>query len=195
METSPIQCKRRPAGLLHLSRREPDAPMPPAYHTAFVALGSNLDDRLRCIDAATAQLARLACGPIRRSHLYDTTPMYLEEQPRFVNAVVMLETDLDPDALLSRLLQIEASLGRIRAERNGPRVIDLDLLLWDDLVRENEALTLPHPRLHERPFVLRPLVDLDPGLRHPTLGRRVDELWSELLPTLASDELPVRLET
>jgi 2-amino-4-hydroxy-6-hydroxymethyldihydropteridine diphosphokinase len=121
--------------------------------------------------------------------------MYLEEQPRFVNAVVMLETDLDPDALLSRLLQIEASLGRIRAERNGPRVIDLDLLLWDDLVREDEALTLPHPRLHERPFVLRPLVDLDPGLRHPTLGRRVDELWSELLPTLASDELPVRLET
>ena len=169
--------------------------MPPAYHTAFVALGSNLDDRLRCIDAATAQLACLACGPIRRSHLYDTTPMYLEEQPRFVNAVVMLQTDLDPDALLSRLLQIEASLGRIRAERNGPRVIDLDLLLWDDLVRENEALTLPHPRLHERPFVLCPLVDLDPGLRHPTLGRRVDELWSELLPTLASDELPVRLET
>jgi len=169
--------------------------MPPAYHTAFVALGSNLDDRLRCIDAATAQLARLACGPIRRSHFYDTTPMYLEEQPRFVNAVVMLETDLDPDALLSRLLQIETSLGRIRAERNGPRVIDLDLLLWDDLVRENEALTLPHPRLHERPFVLCPLVDLDPGLRHPTLGRRVDELWSELLPTLASDELPVRLET
>jgi 2-amino-4-hydroxy-6-hydroxymethyldihydropteridine diphosphokinase len=168
--------------------------MPPAYHTAFVALGSNLDDRLRCIDAATAQLAQLSCAPIQRSHLYDTTPMYLEEQPRFVNTVVRLQTDLDPDRLLARLLDIETSLGRVRAERNGPRVIDLDLLLWDNLVRETEALILPHPRLHERPFVLRPLLDLDPGLRHPTLDRRVDELWAELLPNLAPDELPIRLE-
>ena len=168
--------------------------MPPAYHTAFVALGSNLDDRLRCIDAATAQLAQLSCAPIQRSHLYDTTPMYLEEQPRFVNTVVRLQTDLDPDRLLARLLDIETSLGRVRAERNGPRVIDLDLLLWDNLVRESEALILPHPRLHERPFVLRPLLDLDPGLRHPTLDRRVDELWAELLPNLAPDELPIRLE-
>ena len=168
--------------------------MPPAYHTAFVALGSNLDDRLRCIDAATAQLAQLSCVPIQRSHLYDTTPMYLEEQPRFVNTVVRLQTDLDPDRLLARLLDIETSLGRVRAERNGPRVIDLDLLLWDNLVRETEALILPHPRLHERPFVLRPLLDLDPGLRHPTLDRRVDELWAELLPNLAPDELPIRLE-
>jgi len=168
--------------------------MPPAYHTAFVALGSNLDDRLRCIDAATAQLAQLSCAPIQRSHLYDTTPMYLEEQPRFVNTVVRLQTDLDPDRLLARLLDIETSLGRVRAERNGPRVIDLDLLLWDNLVRETEELILPHPRLHERPFVLRPLLDLDPGLRHPTLDRRVDELWAELLPNLAPDELPIRLE-
>lgn len=168
--------------------------MPPAYHTAFVALGSNLDDRLRCIEAATTQLARLSRTPIQRSHLYDTTPMYLEEQPRFVNAVVRLQTDLEPDLLLAHLLEVETSLGRVRAERNGPRVIDLDLLLWDDLVRENDLLILPHPRLHERPFVLRPLVDLDPGLRHPTLGRRVDELWADLLPTLLPDELPVRLE-
>jgi 2-amino-4-hydroxy-6-hydroxymethyldihydropteridine diphosphokinase len=168
--------------------------MHPAYHTAFVALGSNLDDRLRCIEAATAQLAQLSCAPIQRSHLYDTTPMYLEEQPRFVNTVVRLQTDLDPDRLLARLLDIETSLGRVRAERNGPRVIDLDLLLWDNLVRETEALILPHPRLHERPFVLRPLLDLDPGLRHPTLDRRVDELWAELLPNLAPDELPIRLE-
>ena len=168
--------------------------MSSAYHTAFVALGSNLDDRLRCIEAATAQLAQLSCAPIQRSHLYDTTPMYLEEQPRFVNTVVRLQTDLDPDRLLARLLDIETSLGRVRAERNGPRVIDLDLLLWDNLVRETEALILPHPRLHERPFVLRPLLDLDPGLRHPTLDRRVDELWAELLPNLAPDELPIRLE-
>ena len=168
--------------------------MPPAYHTAFVALGSNLDDRLRCIKAATAQLARLSRTPIQRSHLYDTTPMYLEDQPRFVNAVVRLQTDLDPDALLLRLLEIETLLGRVRAERNGPRVIDLDLLLWDDIVHETGALILPHPRLHERPFVLRPLVDIAPGLRHPTRGSRVDELWAELLPTLAPDERPVRLE-
>jgi 2-amino-4-hydroxy-6-hydroxymethyldihydropteridine diphosphokinase len=168
--------------------------MPPAYHTAFVALGSNLDDRLRCIDAATAQLAQLSRTPIQRSHLYDTTPMYLEEQPRFVNAVVRLQTDLQPVLLLARLLEIETSLGRVRAERNGPRVIDLDLLLWDDRVCEDEALILPHPRLHERPFVLRPLVDLEPGFCHPTLGRRVDEIWADLLPTLASDALPVRFE-
>jgi 2-amino-4-hydroxy-6-hydroxymethyldihydropteridine diphosphokinase len=114
--------------------------MLPAYHTAFVALGSNLDDRLSPIDAATDRLAALSRTPIVRSHLYDTTPMYLETQPRFVNGVVRLQTELEPEALLAALLAIESSLGRVRGERNGPRVIDLDLLLWDDLIVASEAL-------------------------------------------------------
>lgn len=167
--------------------------MLPSYHTAYIALGSNLDDRLARIDAATDSLTRLARTPLVLSHLYDTTPMYLETQPRFVNGVAKLETDLQPAALLEALLAIEASMGRLRAERNGPRVIDLDLLLWDDLTLETTELTLPHPRLHERPFVLRPMVDLAPSLQHPSLHGTMEQLWSELEQTLAPHERPVRI--
>lgn len=168
--------------------------MLPAYHTAFVALGSNLGDRLTPMDAATERLAKLSRTPILRSHLYDTTPMYLETQPRFVNGVVRLQTELDPEPLLAALLAIETALGRVRGERNGPRVIDLDLLLWDDLVVSSAALALPHPRLHERPFVLRPMVDLAPELQHPTLGRTMRELWTALEQGLAASEQPVRID-
>lgn len=167
--------------------------MLPAYHTAFVALGSNLDDRLTPMDAATERLARLSRTPIFRSHLYDTTPMYLETQPRFLNGVVRLQTDFEPEALLTELLAIEAGLGRVRSERNGPRVIDLDLLLWDDHMFSSDRLMVPHPRLHERPFVLRPMVDLAPELQHPTLNRTMLELWTDLEQRLSPSEQPVRI--
>lgn len=168
--------------------------MQPLLHTAFVALGSNLDDRTGPIETATLRLTELSRTPLQRSHLYDTSPMYLEDQPRFLNGVVKLTTNLEPELLLSALLNIETQLGRVRAERNGPRVIDLDLLLWDDVCCEGERLTLPHPRLAERPFVLCPLAELAPELVHPRLGRRMDDLWRELSGGLHPSELPVRTD-
>lgn len=166
--------------------------MPPDHHTAYVALGSNLDDRLARIDEATVRLSTLAVAPVVRSHLYDTVPMYLEAQPRFLNGVAKLTTALEPEALLKELLAIETAMGRVRAERNGPRVIDLDLLLWDDLHFESPALVLPHPRLHERPFVLRPLMDLAPRLVLPHLGRAVADCWEQLESNMQPEDRPLR---
>ena len=166
--------------------------MQPLLHTAFVALGSNLQDREGRIDAATDYLAALSRTPLLRSHLYDTPPMYLEQQPRFLNGVARMTTNLSADELLEALLSIESAMGRVRAERNGPRVIDLDLLLWDNACQSSHRLTLPHPGIAERPFVLCPLAEVAPDLVHPLLDRRMDDLWLDLRARLHPSELPVR---
>jgi 2-amino-4-hydroxy-6-hydroxymethyldihydropteridine diphosphokinase len=120
---------------------------------------------------AFAALARLPSTRLMaRSSLYRTAPVGKLDQPDFVNAVARLETALAPEALLQALLAIEGSQGRVRGERNAPRTLDLDLLLYDDLVLDRPGLTLPHPRLHERAFVLVPLAELDPALRVPGRG-------------------------
>jgi 2-amino-4-hydroxy-6-hydroxymethyldihydropteridine diphosphokinase len=133
---------------------------------AYVGLGSNLGDR----EALIRRAAELA-GAARLSIIRETEPWGLEDQPRFLNAVAEVETDLSPRGLLDRLLEIERELGRTRdGPRYGPRLIDLDLLLFGDEVRDEPGLTLPHPRLHERAFVLEPLAELDPGLVVPGHG-------------------------
>lgn len=194
MGTSRIQCKQWPRTTTYPRPERKDLLMLPAYHTAYIALGSNLQDRLAHLDVATTHLARLSRTPLLVSHLYDTAPMYLESQPRFVNGVARLQTSLQPGELLAALLGIESSMGRVRGEPNGPRVIDLDLLLWDDVELQSDHLTLPHPRLHERPFVLRPIVDLAPTLHHPALRRPMIELWRDLERRLGSHEQPVRIQ-
>ena len=106
------------------------------------------------------------------SRLRETDPVGLLDQPRFVNGAAAVETELDPRALLERLLAVERELGRTRrGPRFGPRTIDLDLLLFEDLVIDEAGLRVPHPRLHERRFVLEPLAELDPGLEVPGRGR------------------------
>jgi 2-amino-4-hydroxy-6-hydroxymethyldihydropteridine diphosphokinase len=133
---------------------------------AFVGLGSNLGDREATIRSAVAQL-----DVARVSTLRETDPVGLLDQPRFLNGVAELETELPPRALLERLLEVERSLGRTReGPRFGPRTIDLDLLLYDDAVLDEPGLTLPHPRLHERAFVLEPLAELAPDLVVPGRG-------------------------
>jgi 2-amino-4-hydroxy-6-hydroxymethyldihydropteridine diphosphokinase len=133
---------------------------------AFVALGANLGERERAVRTAATWL-----GARRLSTLRETEPWGVTDQPRFVNAVAELDTDLDPRALLDELLAVEHRLGRVRGpERYGPRTIDLDLLLYGEETIDEPGLVVPHPRLHERRFMLEPLAELDPLLVIPGHG-------------------------
>jgi 2-amino-4-hydroxy-6-hydroxymethyldihydropteridine diphosphokinase len=142
---------------------------------AYIGLGSNLGDRRENLRRAIAELGEL--GTLRVSSIRETDPVGVTDQPRFLNAAVELETDLPPRELLDRLLAIERRVGRDRLheERWGPRIIDLDLLLYADEVVEEPGLTVPHPRLHERRFVLEPLDELAPDLVLPH-GRAIKDL-------------------
>lgn len=143
--------------------------------TAYIGLGSNLGDRMATLRTAVLRLETL--GRIAGiSSLYETEPIGYLEQPPFLNAVVALDTELAPGELLSALLRIERDLGRKRSFPNAPRTLDLDLLLVDDLVLDIPELTLPHPRLHERAFVLVPLAELAPEMVHPGSGQTVRDL-------------------
>jgi len=150
--------------------------------TAYIALGSNLGDRAKTLAAATDRLGRLgrveAC-----SSLYETEPVGFHDQPAFLNAVLALATGLDPLSLLHSLLAIERELGRDRSQGvpNGPRILDLDLLLMGGTVVATEELTLPHPALVRRRFVLAPLAEIAPQLRHPQRDQTIAELLA-LLP-------------
>jgi 2-amino-4-hydroxy-6-hydroxymethyldihydropteridine diphosphokinase len=148
---------------------------------AFVGLGSNLGEREALIGQALDELAALPDTTlIRVSSLYDTEPVGVIEQPRFLNAVAMLDTELTARQLLWNLQRIEARLGRTRSQRWGPRTMDLDLLLYGDLVIEEDDLRLPHPELARRAFVLVPLVELDPQITHPVSGLSVVQMLARL---------------
>jgi len=134
-------------------------------HQAFIALGSNLQDPAAQVNRAFDELATLPeTRLVRRSSLYRTAPVGYDNQPDFINAAAEVETDLEPLALLQALLSLETGFGRERPFPNAPRVLDLDLLLYDDVVMKTPELTLPHPRMHERGFVLYPLAEIAPGI-------------------------------
>jgi 2-amino-4-hydroxy-6-hydroxymethyldihydropteridine diphosphokinase len=150
---------------------------------AYVGLGANLGDRESTIRRAIELLAaEPAVEVIAVSSLRETDPVGYAEQPRFLNGVAAVETELGPRILLDRLLAVERKLGRVRDEgpRFGPRTIDLDLLLYGDEVLDEPGLTVPHPRLAERLFVLEPLYELDPELTLPD-GRAVRDLLAPAL--------------
>ncbi len=143
----------------------------------FIALGSNLQNPAAQVRAAAADLARLpGTGLTRCSSLYRTAPVGLTDQPDFINAVCQVETTLTAPGLMQTLLDIEHAHGRVRDIPGGPRTLDLDLLLYGDLACQDPGLTLPHPRLHERAFVLYPLHEIAPDLVVPGRGRIEDLL-------------------
>lgn len=147
--------------------------------TVYLGLGSNLGDRERMLEAALGALAAHGLRIRRVSPVYETEPQDLKEQDWFLNLVAEAETDLFPLQLLRRIGKIERQLGRTRTVAKGPRTIDIDILLYDNAVMETPQLTVPHPRLAARRFVLAPLADLAPDLRHPVSRRTVRELLAE----------------
>lgn len=146
---------------------------------ATVGLGANLNDPAAQIEYAFAELDRLpGTRLVARSSLYASAPVGYLDQPDFVNAVAQVETSLAPRALLAALLDIEHRHGRERSFRNAPRTLDLDLLLYGDARFHEDGLTLPHPRMHERAFVLLPLLEIAPDALIPGIGRAAD--WARL---------------
>lgn len=156
---------------------QPASPADPEAHLALVALGSNLGDRERTLALAFEALGALpGTRLLRRSSLHETAPVGGPPQGPYLNAAAALSTRLPPLELLRALLRIEREQGRERGERWGPRTLDLDLLAYGALVMHSPELTLPHPRMAERRFVLVPLAEIAPDWVHPALGLRVREL-------------------
>jgi 2-amino-4-hydroxy-6-hydroxymethyldihydropteridine diphosphokinase len=149
----------------------------PRAVVAYVALGSNLANPLKQMQDAFEELAQIPQSKlVARSSLYRSAPVGYLDQPDFINAVARLETALNPRALLITLLEIERRHGRMRDFSNAPRTLDLDLLLYGDLMHHEHGLTLPHPRMHERAFVLQPLYEIAPECVIPGIGRVADLL-------------------
>lgn len=156
-----------------------DADPGAAWRVAWVALGANLGDARRALRRARTWLDALPGARVEAaSRVHHTAPVG-PPQPDYLNAVVRLATRLSPRALLAALHEMEAAAGRVRGERWGARPLDLDLLLYGERIIADAVLTVPHPRMHERSFVLAPLCDLDPGLRHPLLDRTMADLLNE----------------
>ena len=161
--------------------------------TAYIALGSNLGDREETLLSSIAALRQL--GSVDAiSSFYETEPVGMVEQPDFLNAVVALQTALPPRELMAALLRIEQQHGRDRSVSvpKGPRTLDLDLLSYGDVVTETPALTLPHPSVAERRFVLAPLKEIAPQWRHPINGKTAAILLSELLQREGDFSQPIR---
>lgn len=146
---------------------------------AHIGLGSNLGDRRKNLRYALDRL-REHCDIKKVSSLYETEPVDCPSPESYLNAVALVETELPPHDLMSLLLAIEAERGRVRQTRNEARTLDLDILLYGQDVIEQDGLTVPHPRLHERAFVLVPLAEISPDLRHPTLETQVCTLAEQV---------------
>lgn len=157
--------------------------------SAFLGLGSNVGDREAALDEALERLAARGFRVARRSSLWLTEPVGGPPQEWFLNAAAVGETALAPEDLLEACLAVEREMGRVRTVRNGPRRIDVDVLLFGAERRDGPGLVLPHPRLHERRFVLEPLAEIAPDLVHPVLGASVAELLARCPDTSVARRL------
>lgn len=163
--------------------------------SAYLSLGSNVGDRLQNLRLACAAFEERGITIRRASSVYETEPVDLREQAWFLNCVVEVETSLPPLRFLDELQQIELELGRRRTVPKGPRTIDLDILLYGNQIIREENLTVPHPALHERRFVLVPLREIAPTLKPPLLERTPEELLRDLRDSSAVNRFPEPLIT
>jgi 2-amino-4-hydroxy-6-hydroxymethyldihydropteridine diphosphokinase len=154
-------------------------------HTAYISVGSNLGNKIENCRNGIAALTRSAkTRLVDQSSIYRTEPVGYLDQDWFVNYVVKIETESDPLALLAALKSIEREAGRVKNTiRFGPRILDLDIILYDDLVLADPRLMIPHPRMHKRRFVLKPICDIDPEMDHPVLHRSMQSLLDDLAET------------
>lgn len=165
--------------LLPLPLRTLDA-LNPVIHSAYIGIGSNLGNRKESCERAIRLLIEHGITVIKRSSLIETEPWGVMEQPKFINMAVEVETDLEPENLLHLLKKIELAVGRLPTSHWGPRIIDLDILLYDDLIMESPELLIPHPGMSEREFVLKPLAEIAPDKMHPVLKKSIKDLLMEL---------------
>jgi 2-amino-4-hydroxy-6-hydroxymethyldihydropteridine diphosphokinase len=144
---------------------------------AFIGLGSNLGDREANLKNAALHLAALGSVTIlKQSSILETEPVDYLDQPRFLNQIIMITTDLGPHDLLAALAKAETDLGRKKSFPKGPRIMDLDLLLYDDLILSTDTLVIPHPEITHRRFVMQHLVELDPNLVDPLSGKKYSDI-------------------
>ena len=151
-------------------------------HAVFISVGSNLGDKLdNCLRGIAALTESVESSILGASRFFRTSPVDYADQDWFVNAAVKIRTTMAPLALLDKLVSIQQRMGRkADAVRFGPRVLDLDILLYDDWIIRTPRLTIPHPRMHKRAFVLQPICDINPSIIHPVLGQTVVDLLSHL---------------
>lgn len=156
---------------------------------AYLSLGSNLGDRMAHLRTAIEQLA--TAGTVAAvSGIYEAEPVELEQQPWFLNCVIQLDTDLSPQSLLKAILNIEQQMGRIRLKDKGPRVIDIDIILFGDRVIDEPGLKVPHPSMHRRRFVLEPLAEIARDVKHPVLQKTAVEILEGLEPAQIVRRVP-----
>jgi 2-amino-4-hydroxy-6-hydroxymethyldihydropteridine diphosphokinase len=157
-------------------------------HLVYLSLGSNVGDREAQLQAARARLAAVG-RVVAESSCYETEPVEFTQQPWFLNCALALETGKAPQELMAAILQIEVEMGRRRVQKKGPRAIDIDILLFDGAIVDSPDLTIPHPAMHQRRFVLDPLAEIAPEIIHPVLKKTIRELRDALPPGQAVRKL------
>ncbi len=153
-------------------------------HIAYILTGSNLGDRYDHLSKAISLIEATGAVVLKKSSIYETAAWGPIPQQAFLNQVLVISTSLGPESLMQQLLSIEKKIGRVRAQKMGPRIIDLDIIFYDDLIYHSEHLTIPHPLLQERRFVLTPLCEINANIFHPVFSKTLKELLHECMDSL-----------